>query len=133
MNQGVTHSLKEKYHLLVVQNYIRALDEHNPLPNISIISAFNMLVTAWSMVIKSNLINCFTKAEVSETLKTKALQDEDDPFQDLVAEMETIREKDQDLVPAAATTEEFILVDDYLITTTSLVAEEDIIAEFRGC
>ena len=50
----------------------------------------NMLVAAWRKVSESSVTNYFTKTEISEALMARALQDEDDPFQDLVAEMETL-------------------------------------------
>ena len=65
MDQGVIRSLKAKYRVFVVQKYIRALDRKMPLPKINIISAMNMLVTAWSMVTKTTVINFFTKAGMS--------------------------------------------------------------------
>ena len=132
MDQGVIRSLKAKYRVFVVQKYIRALDRKMPLPKINIISAMNMLVTAWSMVTKTTVINCFTKAGMSEALQEQALQDDDDPFKDLIEEVEIQRGKNRDTVPLNVTAEDFVAVDDEVIATEPLASEEEILTELRG-
>ena len=63
------------------------------LTKINSISAMNMLVTAWSMVTKTTVINCSTKAGMSEALQEKPLQDYDYPFKHLIEEVEILRGK----------------------------------------
>ena len=50
MDQGVIRSLKAHYRTLTVQPFIRAVDNGQPLPKISILSAMNMLTAAWDKV-----------------------------------------------------------------------------------
>ena len=66
---AAANTVGDKLPMSVVQKYIRALDRKEPLTKINIISAMNMLVTAWSMVTKTTVINYFTKAGMSEALQ----------------------------------------------------------------
>ena len=50
MDQGVIRSLKAHYRTLTVELFIRAVDNNQPLPKISILSAMNMLTAAWDKV-----------------------------------------------------------------------------------
>ena len=125
MDQGVIRSPKAKYRVLVDLKYIRALDRKMPLPKINMISAMSMLVTAWSRVTKTKVINCFTKANVSEALQVQALQDDDEPFKELIEEIDILREKDRDIVPFNVTVEDLVAVDDEVPATTPTTSEEE--------
>ena len=92
----------------------------------------SMLVTAWSMVTKTTVINCFTKANMSEALQEQALQDDDDPFKELIEEIDILREKDRDIVPLNVTVEDLVAVDDEVTATAPMASEEEILAELRG-
>ena len=50
MDQGVIRSLKAHYRTLILQLFIRTVDNAQPLPKISILSAMNMLTAAWDKV-----------------------------------------------------------------------------------
>ena len=46
MDQDILRSLKAKYHKDIVQKIIRSLEKNNALPEVSILKAMQMLVSA---------------------------------------------------------------------------------------
>ncbi|XP_065056398.1 tigger transposable element-derived protein 4-like [Rhopilema esculentum] len=86
-DQGVIRSLKAKYRTVLVQKYIREIDQQKSLPKISILDAMDILAASWSMVSETTIVNCFAKAGLSSKNQHQAASDEDDPFKDLVEEL----------------------------------------------
>ena len=77
MDQGVIRSLKAKYRTLLVERYIRTKGMKNPLPNICVLNAMDMIVTLWNLMITKTIIaNCFAKAGLSAEKQEQALEDE---------------------------------------------------------
>ena len=66
MDQGVIRSLKAHYRTLTVQLFICAVDNGQPLPKISILSAMNMLTAAWDKVSENTVQICFKRAGISK-------------------------------------------------------------------
>ena len=100
------------------------------LPKINIISAMSMLITAWSRVTKTTVINCFTKENVSEALQEQALQDDDDPCKEFIEEID-LPEKVRDIVPLNVTVEDLVAVYDEVTATAHMASEDEILAELR--
>lgn len=50
MDQGTIRSHKAHYRTLTVQLFMRGVDNNQPLPKVSILSAMNMLTAAWHKV-----------------------------------------------------------------------------------
>ena len=57
MDQGIIRSLKAHYRALTVQLFIRAVDNNEPLPKISILTAMNMLTAAWDKLSETTVKN----------------------------------------------------------------------------
>lgn len=132
MDQGVIRSLKAHYRALTVQLFIRAVDNNQPLPKISILSAMNMLTAAWDKVSETTVQNCFKRAGISEQSQEHAMNDTDDPFKELTEELENLRERAENQVSTQVSAETMIECDDDLLTAdTELPSDSDILAEFR--
>ncbi len=130
MDQGVIHSLKAKYRHLVVQKYITSLELKEGIPKISILNAMDMLVSAWSMVAEETVVNCFKKSGISSSSKQQALDEEDDPFRHLVADLQKLQGISQELVPEVVTAEMYANIDADAQTTDSAPHGDDILGEF---
>ena len=65
MDQDILRSLKAKYHKDIVQKIIRSLEKNNALPEVSILKAMQMLVSAWNAISTETIVNCFRKAGIS--------------------------------------------------------------------
>ena len=131
MDQGVIRSLKAHYRTLTVQLFIRAVDNGQPLPKISILSAKNMLTAAWDKVSEITVQNGFKRAGISKESQECAMNDSNDPFKELDEELDNLRERAQDHAPLEVTTETVIECDDELLTAdTELTSDSGILAEF---
>ena len=132
MDQGVIRSLKAHYRTLTVQLFICGVDNGQPLPKISILSAMNMLTAAWDKVSEITVQNCFKRVGISKESQECAMNDSDDPFKELDEELDNLRERAQNHAPPEVTTETVIECDDELLTAdTELTSDSDILAEFR--
>ena len=49
----------------MVKTTIRSLEKNNSLPEISMLKAMQMLVSAWNAVSTEAIVNCFFKAGIS--------------------------------------------------------------------
>ena len=83
MNQGVIRSLKAKYRKNMVRKIIRSSKKNNALPEVSILKARQILVSAWNAVSTETIVDCFIKAGISIANQEAASADEGDPFKDL--------------------------------------------------
>ena len=83
MNQGVIRSLKAKYPKNMVRKIIRSSKKNNALPEVSILKARQILVSAWNAVSTETIVDCFIKAGISIANQEAASADEGDPFKDL--------------------------------------------------
>ena len=83
MDQGVIRCLKAHYRKRLVKLILRSLDSNKPLPKVSLLTALQLLVSAWNEVSQTTIVNCFKKAKISEKDQTIAINDEDDPFKEI--------------------------------------------------
>nr|XP_047142836.1 tigger transposable element-derived protein 4-like [Hydra vulgaris] len=61
MDQGVIRSLKAHYRHKIVRLCIKAVDNNELMPKISILQAMKDLVSSWNAVSKETVINCLKK------------------------------------------------------------------------
>ena len=59
----------------MVQKTIRSWKKNNALPEVSILKAMRMLVSAWNEVFTKFLVNCFRKAGISTANHEVAIVD----------------------------------------------------------
>ena len=93
MDQGVTPSLKAKYHFLAVKRQIDALEKGNQLS----ILTMSMLTKAWKSIPDGTFTNYFKNSGISEKSMEKALKDENDPFTSLDVEENVMESLKNDL------------------------------------
>ena len=129
MDQGVIRCLKAYYRKRLVGLILRNLDRNKSLPKVTLLTALQMLVSAWNEVSETTIVNCFKKAKISEKDQLLAVNDEDDPFKELNDDLKELREKDSSLVPENMTAEIFASADDAVITTSSTLTDEEILEE----
>ena len=80
MDQGIIRCLKAHYRKRLVKLILRSLDSNKPLPKVSLLTALQLLLSAWNEVSQTAIINCFKKAKISEKDQTIAINHEDHPF-----------------------------------------------------
>ena len=129
MDQGVIWSLKSKYRILSVRRIITALGNDEDMPSFSVFDAMKMLVLAWESVTEETIINCFSKAGISNDQQVAAINDDDDPFKALTKEIESLRARKLDLT-LEFTSNNLLNVDDGLVFTESLLTDGNIIEPF---
>ena len=83
MDQDVIRCLKAHYRKQLVKLILRSLDSNKPLPKVSLLTALQLLVSAWNEVSETTVVNCFKKAKISEKDQTIAINDEDEPFKEI--------------------------------------------------
>ena len=71
------------------------------------LTALQLLVSAWNEVNQTTIVNCFKKAKISEKDQTIAINDEDDPFKEINENLKELREKEPSLVPENMAAEDF--------------------------
>ena len=131
MDQGIIRCLKAHYRKRSVKLILRSLDSNKPLPKVSLLTALQLLVSAWNEVSQTTIVNCFKKAKISEKDQTIAINDEDDPFKEINENLKELREKEATPVPENMTAEDFPTADDAVITTSKTLTDKEI--SQRGC
>ncbi|XP_065674039.1 tigger transposable element-derived protein 4-like [Hydra vulgaris] len=129
MDQGVIRSLKAHYRHKIVCLCIKAVDNNEPMPKISILQAMKDLVSSWNAVSKETVINCFKKAGISKTNKSIEEADDDHSFKFLTEELNRLRELDPRAVQEDLSAESYIGLDCDVVTTGSLATDAEIIAQ----
>ena len=76
--------------------------------------AMKNLVQAWNRVTAQTIVRCFAKCGFTEQPSNDI---EDDPFSDLVAAVDELRDKDPSQVPDDITPEAIVSVDDAAMVT----------------
>ena len=84
-----------------------------------------MLVLAWESVTEDKIINGFSKAGISNDHQVAAINDDDDPFEALTEEIQSLRARKLDLMPEF-TSNNLLNIDNGLVCTESLLADDDI-------
>ncbi|XP_065678245.1 tigger transposable element-derived protein 4-like [Hydra vulgaris] len=121
MDQGVIRSLKAHYRHKIVRLCIKAVDNNEPMPKISIFQTMKDFVSSWNAVSKETFINCFKKAGISKTNKSIEEADDDHPFKFLTEELNRLRELDPRAVQEDLSAESYIGLDCDVVTTGSPV------------
>ena len=124
MDQGVIRCLKAHYRKRLVKLILRSFDSNKPLPKVSLLTALQLLASAWNKVSQTTIDNCFKKTKISEKDQTIAVNNEDDPFKEINENLKELREKEPSLVPENMTAEDFATADDAVITSSTLIDEE---------
>ena len=93
------------------------------------LTALQLLISAWSDVSHTSIINCLRKAKISEKDQTIAVNDEDDPLKEINKNVKELQEKEPRLMPENMAVEDFATADDAVITTSSTLTEEEILQE----
>ena len=129
MDQGVIRCFKAYYRKRLVKLILRILDSNKPLPKVSLLTALQLLVSAWNEVSQTTIVNCFKKTKISEKDQTIAISDEDDPFKEINENLNKLQKKEPSLVPENMTAEDFATTDDAVLTTSSTLTDEEILQE----
>ena len=129
MDQGIIRCLKANYIKRLVKLILRSLDFNKPLPKVSLLTALQLLASAWNEVSQAIIVNCFKKVKISDKDQTIAINDEDDPFKEINEDLQELREKDSSLVPESMTAEDLASADDAVITRESTLTDEEILEE----
>ena len=136
MDQGVIRSLKANYRRKIIKRLIRAVDMKKKLPQTSILAAMQLLQSAWSEVSELTIKNCFRKSGISEKLVEQTINEEDDPFKDITADLEEtiteLREQLPEEAPEKLNATDLLDVDVELSTNGEKPSDSEIIAEIRG-
>ena len=127
MDQGIIRCLKANYRRRLVKLILRSLDSNKSLPKVSLLTALQLLVSAWNEVSQATIVNCFKKAKISDKDQTIAINDEDDPFNEINENLQELREKDSSLVPQSMTAEDLASADYAVITRESTLTDEEIL------
>ena len=93
------------------------------------LTALQLLASAWNEVSQATIVNCFKKAKISDKDQAIAINDEDDPFKEINEDLQELREKDSSLVPESMTAEDLASADDTVITRKSTLNDEEILEE----
>ena len=96
MDQGVIRCLKVHYRKGLVKLILRSLDSNKPLPKLSLLTALQLLVSAWNEVSQTTIVNCFKKAKISEKDQIIAINHEDNLLKEINENLKELREKNQD-------------------------------------
>ncbi|XP_065684412.1 tigger transposable element-derived protein 4-like [Hydra vulgaris] len=129
MDQGVVRSLKAHYRHKILRLCIKAVDNNEPMPKISILQAMKDLVSSSNAVSKGTVINCFKEAGISKTNKSIEEADDDHPFKFLTEEHNRLQELDPRAVQEDLSAESYIGLDCDVVTTGSLATDAEIIAQ----
>ena len=93
------------------------------------LTALQLLISTWSDVSHTSIVNCFRKAKISEKDQTIAVNDQDDPLKEINKNVKELQENEPRLMPENMAAEDFATVDDAVITTSSTLTEEEILQE----
>ena len=83
MDQGIIRCLKAHYRKRLVKLILRSLDSNKPLPKVSLLTALQLLASAWNEVSQATKVNCFKKAKISDKDQTVTINDKDDPLNEI--------------------------------------------------
>ena len=83
MDQGIIRCLKAHYRKRLVKLILRSLDSNKPLPKVSLLTALQLLASAWNEVSQATIVNCFKKAKISDKDQTVTINDKDDPLNEI--------------------------------------------------
>lgn len=90
------------------------------------------LVSSWDAVPPNILVNCFFKAGISGSNQQVALTNEDNPFKELIKELDKLREAHPNAVSGNVSAESFSIVNDHVIATVSAATDSKILSQILG-
>ena len=90
-----------------------------------------ILADSSEFVTKETIINCFRKAGITPAVQQAAIADSDDPFKDLLENLNDLRKADSLMVLDDVTATALVSLDDDVIATAPGTSEGDIIEELR--
>ena len=90
IDQGVIRSLKAYYKALALQRVVLAINKGKDLSVFSILDVMKMLNLAWQKVKTFTIFNCLAKAGILKDQQKSAQSDGDDPFKDLLNQIEKL-------------------------------------------
>ena len=61
MDQGVIRYLKAHHRKQLVKLILHSLDSNKPLPKVSLLTAVQLLVSAWNEVSQTTIVNCLIR------------------------------------------------------------------------
>ena len=129
MDQGIIRCLKAHYRKRLVKVILCSPDSNKPLPKVSLLTALQLLASAWNEVSQATIVNFFKKAKISDKDQTIAINDEDDLSKEINEDLQELREKDPSLVPESMAAEDLASADDAVITRESTLTDEEILEE----
>ena len=65
MHRGVIYSLKAKYCMNVVRNFMQSVEKKKTLPKILLLQVMQMLASARNVLLMQRIVNCFQKSGIS--------------------------------------------------------------------
>ena len=71
MDQGVIRCLKAHYRKWLVKLILRSLDSNKPLPKVSLLTALQLLASAWNEVSQTAIVNCLIRKFESLLMRDK--------------------------------------------------------------
>ena len=138
----IIRALKAKYRSLAVRKLILALEEKEPIPKFSILSAMYTLKKAWDAISNQRFTNCFRKSGISEKDAEKAMNDEEDPFkgleddnveedpvQTLGTDLSILKERFADQIDADISLDEYVDFDIEVSTSHGKLTNAEIITD----
>ena len=136
MDQSVIRSPKAKDRRKIIKRLIRAVDMKKELPQTSILDAMQLLQSALSEVSELTIKNCFRKSGIPEKSAEQAINEEDDPFKNITADLEEtiteLRERLPEEPPEELNATDLLDVDAELSTNGAKPSGAEIIVEIRG-
>ena len=81
MDQGLVRCLETHYRKRLVKLILGSLDCNKPLPKLSLLTALQLLISAWNEVSQTTIVNCFKKAD--EEILQEATQTENDKIEEI--------------------------------------------------
>ena len=124
MDKGVIRSLKAHYKKCLVRVILTHLNQDKPIPEISLLKAMWLLVSAWNDIKRQTAINFFRKAKTFEKYQMNAVNDINNLFKELNESLKELETKDSSLVPENVTVQDVAEADDQVTASTSFLTDE---------
>ncbi|CAB4483620.1 unnamed protein product [Rhizophagus irregularis] len=131
LDQGIIYSLKAQYRKLLCKNQIQAYDlyEDQTPPPVDILDSINLIAEAWKIVTKKTIINSWAKAEILPDDESNTSDGDDSEVEDDIEDLQLLINELP--ITDLLNMEEYINIDDELITEEELTLEE-IVNMVRG-
>ena len=91
-----------------------------------------MLTRAWDQVLTTTIVNCFKKAKISAASQIEAINDSDNPFNDLKYQLDKLRRRDSFSLLQSNSVESFVDFDNDVQSSNGVMTEEKVLREVIG-